>query len=68
MFTEDIKVSLSSNSAPPIVQQIRGIQSPHSSNVEEFRGIPYGIVTKRWESPKLAGHLPSDIFDGTRHG
>lgn len=68
MATEEIKISLPSNFTPSIVQQIVGIQSSHSSDLEEFRGIPYGIVTKRWESPKLADHLPSDIFDGSRHG
>lgn len=68
MVTEDVKISLPSSSVPSNVQQVVGIQSPHSSDLEEFRGIPYGIVTKRWESPKLADHLPSDTFDGSRHG
>ncbi|ERF71125.1 hypothetical protein EPUS_09148 [Endocarpon pusillum Z07020] len=68
MVTEHVKILLPSSSVPPNVQQIVGIRSSHSSDVEEFRGIPYGIVTERWESPKLADHLPCDSFDGSRHG
>lgn len=38
------------------------------NRIDEFRGIPYGQVTARWQHSTLQSRLPSDIFDATRNG
>jgi hypothetical protein len=63
-----IKVTVQSSTSPPIDQEIAGRQSTLSSDIEEFRGIPYGIVPQRWENSHLRDRLPSDTFDATRDG
>ncbi len=68
MDSATIMVTLPSKTAPLIDQQIIGGHSPSSTDVEEFRGVPYGIIPKRWESSTLRDRLPHFIFDATRHG
>lgn len=49
-------------------QVILGRISALKSEIEEFRGIPYGIVPGRWEHSLLRTSLPEDVFDASRHG
>jgi hypothetical protein len=64
----DVKATLPSNTFPSIEQQVIGRQSRHHLDIEEFRGIPYGVVLRRWQSSKLRSRLPTDVFDATRNG
>jgi hypothetical protein len=49
-------------------QLILGRVSALTSSVEEFRGIPYGIVPRRWEHSLLRTSLPKDVFNASHHG
>ncbi|CAK7204981.1 hypothetical protein SEUCBS139899_007744 [Sporothrix eucalyptigena] len=53
---------------PSTLQTVIGKISPTSDDLEEFRGIPYGTVTARWEQSQLCTRLPSDIFNATQNG
>ncbi|KFZ17017.1 hypothetical protein V501_01939 [Pseudogymnoascus sp. VKM F-4519 (FW-2642)] len=61
-------VELPTLSAPSRIQTIVGRQSALSTDVQEFRGIPYGCVPARWEHSSLRTCLPQDIFDATHNG
>lgn len=63
-----ITVMLPSDTVPSIDQQVFGRHSTSSPDVEDFRGIPYGMVTKRWESSNLRAQLPHEVFDATHNG
>ncbi|KAH8666578.1 para-nitrobenzyl esterase [Xylariales sp. PMI_506] len=61
-------VELPTWTQPSYVQTIVGKTSPLSADLEEFRGIPYGIVNGRWEHSQLRTSLPQDIYDATKNG
>lgn len=54
--------------SPAFAQTIVGKASSVSPDLEEFRGIPYGTVTARWEHSQLRTRLPRDVFDATKNG
>ncbi|CAK7223978.1 hypothetical protein SBRCBS47491_005391 [Sporothrix bragantina] len=54
--------------SPSVLQTVVGKVSPLSSDLEEFRGIPYGTVSARWEQSQLRTRLPSNVFDATQNG
>lgn len=49
-------------------QTLVGRVSSVSTDLEEYRGIPYGTVEARWEHSHLRTRLPRDIFDATKNG
>jgi hypothetical protein len=49
-------------------QIVLGKVSASSSEIEEFCGIPYGTVPRRWEHSLLRTSLPADVFDASCHG
>ncbi|KAF5482670.1 Lipase 3 [Colletotrichum aenigma] len=53
---------------PVFTQTIIGKKSALSEDVEEFRGIPYGYVSRRWEHSRLRDRLPNEVFDATKNG
>jgi hypothetical protein len=61
-------VYLHTLTTPSYIQTLVGKPSAQSSDIEEFRGIPYGTVSSRWEHSQLRTHLPQDVFDATRNG
>ncbi|KAM3508698.1 hypothetical protein MY11210_006617 [Beauveria gryllotalpidicola] len=50
------------------VQTVIGRRSVISEEIEEFRGIPYAQVSRRWEHARLRDQLPRDVFDATKNG
>lgn len=63
-----VVVSLPTQTEPGYEQKVVGQVSPYASDVEEFKGIPYGRVSRRWEHSTVRTKLPSDVFDATKHG
>jgi hypothetical protein len=61
-------VTLPTSTSPEYVQQVVGRKSQLSSDIEEFRGIPYGVVPARWEHSLLRQSLPQDIYDASSNG
>lgn len=49
-------------------QTVVGKISSISPDLEEFRGLPYGIIPGRWQHSQLRTRLPQDIFDATGNG
>ncbi|PYH42272.1 carboxylesterase [Aspergillus saccharolyticus JOP 1030-1] len=66
-MTVSVVVTLPTHTAPSYGQRIHGRPSS-ITGVEEFRGIPYGIVPARWQHAQLRDRLPQDTFDATRNG
>ncbi|KAF2151250.1 carboxylesterase [Myriangium duriaei CBS 260.36] len=64
----DPVVTLPTADAPGKSQRILGKNSASIQDIEEFRGIPYGIVPGRWQHSILRRSLPSDLFDATKNG
>ncbi|KZM18769.1 hypothetical protein ST47_g10009 [Ascochyta rabiei] len=63
---------MSSKSSPtiehPSLGQIKGVLLENNT-IEQFRGIPFGVVPARWADPVLrSGRLSQDTFDATRFG
>ncbi|KAJ4986321.1 para-nitrobenzyl esterase [Stagonosporopsis vannaccii] len=62
-----------SSTSPPMIEhpslgKINGIFLENST-IEQFRGVPFGRIPRRWADPELlSGKLSQDIFDATRHG
>lgn len=54
--------------SPSFSQTVIGRPSPVSADLEEFRGIPYGSVSQRWEQSHIRNRLPRDVFDATHNG
>lgn len=54
--------------SPSVLQTVIGRASPVSTDLDEFRGIPYGTVTARWEQSHIRRRLPRDVFDATGNG
>lgn len=61
-------VRLLSTTSPRYQQTVIGKLSSHTTDVEEFKGIPYGKLNKRWTYSTIRTHLPCDVFDATRNG
>jgi hypothetical protein len=66
--TKEVTVNLPTRTAISYIQTVVGKKSTLSDHLDEFQGIPFGEVTKRWEHAKLRTHLPRDIFDATKNG
>jgi len=66
--TDIVGVTIPTHTTPSYAQKIVGKKSPLSSDVEEFRGIPFGIVPARWEHSTLRDKLPADIFEAFKNG
>ncbi|RAH77241.1 alpha/beta-hydrolase [Aspergillus japonicus CBS 114.51] len=66
-MTATVVVTLPTHTKPSYEQRVHG--KPSSiPGVEEFRGIPYGIVPARWQHAQLRDRLPHDVFDATHNG
>ncbi|KAL5355559.1 Alpha/Beta hydrolase protein [Aspergillus floccosus] len=65
---KEVVVELRTWTTPSYAQRVVGKRSAFSDNLDEFRGIPFGEVTKRWEHAKLRPCLPHDMFDATKDG
>jgi hypothetical protein len=61
-------VTIPTLTVPSHSQKIIGKKSHVSAEVEEFRGIPYGIVPARWEHSILRTSLPQDVYYATSNG
>ncbi|KUJ09746.1 putative carboxylesterase [Mollisia scopiformis] len=68
MATFDVEITLPTQTAPSYDQLVVGKKSPLTSDLEEFRGIPFGFVPGRWRHSELRVSLPSDKYDATRNG
>ncbi|KAH8658585.1 Alpha/Beta hydrolase protein [Ilyonectria robusta] len=64
----EVVVGLPTWTTPSYTQTVIGKKSYLSDDLDEFRGIPFGQVTKRWEHAKLRTRLPYDVFDATKNG
>lgn len=53
---------------PSYDQTVIGCYSLPDSATEEFRGIPYATVERRWQHSVLRTSLPQDVFDATNYG
>lgn len=64
---ELVEVVLPTKTVPAYEQRIIG-KAAEIEGVEEFRGIPYGIVPGRWQHALLRDRLPVKIFNATKNG
>lgn len=64
---EPLVVTVPTQTSPSHLQRVVGRKSA-IPGIEEFRGIPYGIVPARWQHAVLRDRLPHDLFDATRNG
>ncbi|CAH0057482.1 unnamed protein product [Clonostachys solani] len=64
----EVLVDLPTRTTPRYTQTVVGKKSELSADLDEFRGIPYGQVSKRWEHSRLRTHLPQNSFDATKNG
>lgn len=62
------RVSIPTWGPDSFCQTAIGRPSTLSPDLEEFRGIPYGNVTARWEPSQVRTRLPDDVFDATKNG
>ncbi|KAJ5731858.1 alpha/beta-hydrolase [Penicillium malachiteum] len=62
-----VEVVLPTHTTPSYEQRIIG-KTSLASGIEEFRGVPYGIVPARWQHSSLRDRLPDDIFYATKNG
>ncbi|KAK6002935.1 hypothetical protein QM012_000780 [Aureobasidium pullulans] len=62
-----VTVEIPTATIPSRTQVVLG-QTSETSGLEEFRGIPYGLVKARWEHSLVRDSLPSDVFDARRNG
>lgn len=63
-----VVVSVPTQTKQVYEQVVLGRQSPYATDVEEFRGIPYGKTDGRWKHSVVRTRLPCDVFDATRNG
>lgn len=49
-------------------QKVLGKQSPLSSDLDEFRGIPFGVVPGRWQHSHVRDKLPQDVYFARSNG
>ncbi|KAJ5702695.1 alpha/beta-hydrolase [Penicillium malachiteum] len=65
---EDVPVVvLRTHTTPSYEQRIIG-KASLTNGIEEFRGVPYGIVPARWQHASLRDRLPYDTFYATKNG
>lgn len=62
-----VSVKLRTLKEQPRLQEIIGRISD-VPGVEEFRGIPYGLVPGRWQHSVIRKELPSEVFYAVRNG
>ncbi|KAH7176261.1 Alpha/Beta hydrolase protein [Dactylonectria macrodidyma] len=65
---KEVVVELPTWTATSYNQKVVGKKSSLSDDLDEFLGIPFGEVTKRWEHARLRTRLPHDVFDATKNG
>ena len=63
-----VVVVIPSNTKPVYGQKIIGRKSSLSADLEEFRGIPFGVVPGRWQHSYVRDKLPEDIYSATSNG
>ena len=63
-----MSVLLPTHTQPPYEQTIVGKQSSLSADLEEFRGIPFGVVPGRWHHSHVREKLPKDVYLATNDG
>lgn len=61
-------VELPTHTNPSYTQTLIGKKSPISPDVEEFRGIPFGIIPGRWEHSVPRQSLPLDKYHAIQNG
>ncbi|PYI02469.1 carboxylesterase [Aspergillus sclerotiicarbonarius CBS 121057] len=64
---DTLVVTVPTQTLPSHLQRVIGRKSA-IPGIEEFRGIPYGIVPARWQHAVLRDRLPRDVFDATQNG
>lgn len=62
-----VEILLPTKTVPSYEQRVVG-KTAEIEGVEEFRGIPYGIVPGRWQHALLRDRLPVNIFNATKNG
>ncbi|KAJ5728775.1 alpha/beta-hydrolase [Penicillium malachiteum] len=62
-----VEVVLPTHTNPSYEQRIIG-KASLINGIEEFRGIPYGIVPARWQHSSLRDRVPDDILYATKNG
>lgn len=68
MAESPVLVVLPTHTEPVYEQQILGQKSPLSSDLDEFRGIPFGVVPGRWQHSHVRDKLPEDVYSATSNG
>lgn len=62
-----VEVLLPTKTVPSYEQRVVG-KAAEIEGVEEFRGVPYGIVPGRWQHALLRDRLPANIFNAMKNG
>ena len=62
-----VEVVLPTQTSPSYQQRVIG-KASDIPGIDEFRGIPYGIVPARWQHALLRDRLPQDVFYATHNG
>ncbi|RDW94260.1 hypothetical protein BP5796_00023 [Coleophoma crateriformis] len=68
MATTQVTVTLPTQTSPQFNQTIIGKKSAASAEIDEFLGIPYGVIPARWKHSHLRTSLPSDEFHALKNG
>jgi hypothetical protein len=68
MADSSVTVVLPTHTEPVYEQKVIGRQSRLSADLEEFRGIPFGVVPGRWQHSYVRDKLPEDIYSATSNG
>ena len=68
MSTSTTEVLLPTHTTPSYKQWVVGRKSPLTHELEEFRGIPFGLIPGRWKHSEIRLSLPSDRYDASRNG
>jgi hypothetical protein len=68
MSESTVLVVLPTHTKPAYNQHIIGRLSPKSSDLEEFRGVPFGFIPGRWQHSKVTEKLPADEYNAWNDG
>jgi hypothetical protein len=68
MANSSAVVVLPTHTKPVYEQKVLGRESSLSTDLEEFRGIPFGAVPGRWQHSYVRDKLPEDIYSATSNG
>lgn len=68
MAESPVLVVLPTHTEPVYEQQVMGKKSPLSSDLDEFRGIPFGVVPGRWQHSYVRDKLPEDVYSARSNG